>query len=56
MSRIQYWRMEKGTNITISPLLRVLDAHNIILEDFFSEEEKTLSLIFEKTIPYGKDI
>jgi phenylalanine-4-hydroxylase len=35
--RIQYWRMEKGTNFTISSLLRVLDAHKISLEDFFEE-------------------
>lgn len=35
--RMQYWRMEKGTNFTISSLLRVLDAHNISLEDFFKD-------------------
>lgn len=33
--RIQYWRMEKGTNFTITSLLRVLDVHNITLEEFF---------------------
>ncbi len=33
--RVQYWRMEKGTNFTIRTLLRVLDAHNITLEEFF---------------------
>ena len=33
--RIQYWRMEKGTNFTISSLLRILDAHQISLEEFF---------------------
>jgi len=26
--------MEKGTNFTISSLLRVLDAHDITLKDF----------------------
>ncbi len=33
--RIQYWRMEKGTNFTIRTLLRVLDAHQMTLKDFF---------------------
>ena len=33
--RVQYWRMEKGTNFTIKTLLRVLDAHNITLKEFF---------------------
>lgn len=33
--RIQYWRMERGTNFTIKTLLRILDAHNITLEEFF---------------------
>lgn len=37
--RVQYWRMEKGTNFTISSLLRVLDVHNITLEEFFQENE-----------------
>ena len=27
--------MEKGTNFTISSLLRVLDAHDITLKEFF---------------------
>ena len=35
--RIQYWRMEKGTNFTIKNLLRILDAYDMTLEDFFSE-------------------
>ena len=39
--RVQYWRMEKGTNFTISSLLRVLDSHNLTLEDFFSEINTT---------------
>ncbi len=37
--RVQYWRMEKGNNFTIKSLLRVLDAHNLSLKDFFSEIE-----------------
>ena len=35
--RIQYWRMEKGTNFTIRTFLRVLDAHNVTLKEFFKE-------------------
>tara|TARA_R110002096_G_scaffold184679_1_gene363263 strand:- start:4947 stop:5180 length:234 start_codon:yes stop_codon:yes gene_type:complete len=38
--RIQYWRMEKGTNFTISSLLRVLDTHNLTLEEFFKGLKK----------------
>ncbi len=39
--RIQYFRMEKGTNFTIRTLLRVLDAHEITLKEFFeSIDEK----------------
>jgi len=37
--RIQYWRMEKGTNFTIQSLLRILDAHNITLKEFFNSME-----------------
>lgn len=35
--RMQYWRMEKGTNFTISSLLRILDVYNITLEEFFKD-------------------
>ncbi len=27
--RVQYWRMEKGTNFTIKNLLRIFDAHDM---------------------------
>lgn len=33
--RVQYWRMEKGSNFTLKSLLRVLDAHNLSLQEFF---------------------
>lgn len=33
--RIQYWRMENGTNFTMTTFLKVLDAHEISLLDFF---------------------
>lgn len=35
ISRVQYYKMEAGTNITLKSLLKVLDAHEISLEDFF---------------------
>lgn len=37
LSRIQYWRMEKGTNFTIKSLLRILSIHKISLQDFFKD-------------------
>jgi len=33
--RVQYWQMEKGTNFTIKNLLRILDAHNMTMQEFF---------------------
>lgn len=35
ISRVQYYRMEKGANITIKSLLKVLAVHNLSLEEFF---------------------
>jgi hypothetical protein len=37
INRVQYWRIEKGTNITIKTLLIVLDIHKISLAEFFKE-------------------
>ena len=37
LPRMQYWRMEKGTNFTIKNLLRILDIHGITLREFFSD-------------------
>lgn len=37
--RVQYWRMEKGTNFTIRTFLRVLDAHNMTMQEFFKDFE-----------------
>ncbi len=39
INRISYWRMEKGSNITISSLLKILDIHQISLKDFFNKVE-----------------
>jgi hypothetical protein len=35
LPRVQYWRLEKGANFTFTTLLKVLDAHQITLEQFF---------------------
>lgn len=39
INRVQYWRIEKGSNITIASLLKVLDIHKVSLKDFFSDIE-----------------
>jgi hypothetical protein len=36
VNRVQYGRMEKGANITIASLIKVLDIHKISFEDFFN--------------------
>lgn len=35
--RVQYSRIENGANITMKTLLKVVDAHNITLKEFFSD-------------------
>lgn len=35
LPRMQYWRMEAGTNFTIETLLKILDVHKISLKNFF---------------------
>ncbi|WP_433763650.1 helix-turn-helix domain-containing protein [Flavobacterium ginsenosidimutans] len=35
LNRVQYWRIESGSNITLKTLIKVLDIHEISLEDFF---------------------
>jgi hypothetical protein len=39
LSRVSYGRHEKGTNITMGSLLRILDIHQVSLKDFFSDLE-----------------
>lgn len=40
LSRMQYWRIEKGkTNLTIKSLTRILDIHNITVEEFFKKDK-----------------
>lgn len=35
--RVQYSRIENGANITMKTLLKVVDAHNMTLEEFFRD-------------------
>lgn len=37
LNRISYWRMEKGSNITMTSLFRILDIHKITLREFFKD-------------------
>lgn len=36
ISSAQYYRMEKGSNMTIKSLLRILDIHGMTLLEFFA--------------------
>lgn len=36
LNRVQYWRVERGANITLATLFKVLDIHKINLSEFFS--------------------
>lgn len=40
IARQQYWRLERGENFTIKSLLKVLEAHQITIEEFFAIEPK----------------
>lgn len=37
IDRHQYWRIEKGQNITIKTLLKITAIHDISLSDFFKD-------------------
>jgi hypothetical protein len=37
ISRVLYWRMEKGTNFTIGSFLKVLNAHDLTMKEFFKD-------------------
>ncbi len=39
LSRIQYWKMEKGTNCTLKSLFKVLKIHNLTYKEFFDSLE-----------------
>lgn len=36
LSRIQYWKMEQGTNCTLKSLQKILKIHEISYQEFFS--------------------
>ena len=37
INRVQYWKVEKGTNMTMKTLLKILDIHGISLAEFFKD-------------------
>lgn len=37
INRVQYWRIEKGSNITLTSLMKVLDIHKVSLKEFFND-------------------
>lgn len=37
LSRVQYWRIETGANITMKTLLKILDIHKMTLSEFFRD-------------------
>ena len=37
ISRMQYWRMEQGSNFTFQSLLKILDGHQVSLSEFFQD-------------------
>jgi len=44
INRTQYWRMEKGQNVTIKSLLVVLNIHGLTLINFFQMVEDNRSI------------
>lgn len=39
LNRVSYWRMEKGCNMTLVSLMRILDIHQLSLHEFFKDFE-----------------
>lgn len=37
INRVQYWRVEKGSNITLSTFFKLLKIHNITPQEFFKD-------------------
>jgi transcriptional regulator with XRE-family HTH domain len=37
INRVQYFRIEKGQNITLKTLIKVLQIHNLTLKEFFDD-------------------
>ena len=43
ITRFQYWKLENGkTNMTLKTLIKILDIHEVSIEDFFSDIHKYL--------------
>ena len=40
LSSRYYWGVEKGRNISVSYLIKILDIHKMSIEDFFSQINK----------------
>lgn len=37
INRVQYWRVEKGSNITLTTFFKLLEIHKITPEEFFKD-------------------
>jgi len=37
INRVQYWRVEKGSNITLSTFFKLLNIHKISPKEFFND-------------------
>ena len=37
INRVQYWRVEKGSNITLNTFFKLLEIHNLTPEEFFKD-------------------
>jgi len=37
INRVQYWNIEKGSNITLKTLFKICDIHNITVEQLFHD-------------------
>jgi hypothetical protein len=37
LNRVQYWRIEKGSNLTLRTILNILDIHQISPSEFFKD-------------------
>ena len=38
IDRKQYWRIEKGHNLTLKSLIKILDIHGLSLKSFFNDD------------------
>ena len=37
LNRVQYWRVEKGSNITLTTFFKLLDVHKLTPKEFFKD-------------------